>query len=226
MPADVNEMTEGSLQDAVFDLAEQVGSAPIWELLVNLGMELPARARERAARNPLWQPLADRIEAACRTEQPERIWSEVRSAVRMYESAIHGHHRRAAGGAGPQLRTPVALGLDDFFCSECGGEQIVLDPRDPDDVLGRCADCRRKVRLGGVHGEKVERWLDGRKQAVSALLSTRKTIAQLDERAAFDCPLTLVPLCRLEAQHMRRIRTMTRQLLDLTEPSPDNRLRL
>lgn len=207
----VDTETLEALSDAVLELADRVGTAPIWEMLIHLGSELPGRARRRVEEDAAWQRLAVRLDEALERGAPEQIWARVRQALRAYEE-----YEWAAVDAEP----PLALGVEDFQCRHCGGGEWVLFLSDPADAIGRCSDCGEGARPRLAQEGGAGELLDRRRQAIEDLEATRQMIAELDARNPYDNALTLVPLYRLEAQHMRRVRRRSAALIDLhAEPT-------
>ena len=219
--------------DTTFELADTVGTAPIWDLLVNVGLDLADSARERARENDVWEEMADLLERAMREEPAEQIWRRLRETVRVYEAygldlideppesgEVEASELEVFDDAGVDV--PVTLGVDYVACRRCGNGDFLLFVSDPPEVLGTCANCGAEARAevdAAARAFGVEEVLEIRQEAVEALVSTRETLGGLEDSGQFDNALTLVPLYRLEAQHMQRLRRATRQLFELLRSS-------
>lgn len=225
--------------ETVFQLADRVGTAPIWDLLVNVGIDLADCARERAVDGADWNELADKLDTACRARRPDRVWRELRETIRVYDAyRVSGaDHDPSIGAAvlskrANEVEAPVVLGLRNLSCNTCAKREFLFFVTDPDDVLARCASCgtRATARIGSEFAADVfgvNDLLDRRRHASRTLASTRETIRDLEGGGDYDeNGITLVPLYRLEAQHMTRIRRTTRELVDIIAGSDEPRPRV
>lgn len=226
-------VSDDQFSDTVFQFADEVGPGPIWDLLVCAGNDLPSAARDRAEEAPErqvgWLAFADLLERAIQQTSPADVWKQLRTTLRVYEAYgvdemsadQRGRIGTESADGGGDLEAPMPMEVQYTACPVCDSEEFLVVMYDSAAILGRCGGCgaesrsRAEIEQSEASAE-VDALVDQRVDALQTLSRTRETIAAFEDEGPLENALKLVPLYRLEAQHMRRVRTLTARLAGAT----------